>query len=163
MFEQSVNNHKYEFLNSREYNNKMNTHDVESRADLEQIIKNFYAVMLDDPIVGFIFTDVAKIDLASHLPLIVNFWSDIVFGSQAGSEKLYTGNTLRAHLELSQKLALKPGHFTRWLYLFTHAVQENHAGKNASLMIARAELVAKSISAAINDSKKSEMNLVLPS
>ena len=150
----------------------MNKHDVESRADLVQIVASFYAAMLKDPIVGFIFTDIAKIDMETHLPIIVDFWSDIVLrskakdkqgeGENAFNEKRYRGNALRKHVELSEKLTLKPGHFTRWLYLFTRAVQANHQGKNADLMIVRAEQVAQSISAAISDRKKNDMRLVLP-
>lgn len=134
----------------------MNKSDVQAHADVQQIVERFYAQMLEDPIVGFIFTDVAKIDLQEHLPIIVNFWSDILF-----KQNEYTGNALRKHLQLNQLIALKPGHFTRWLYLFNHAVDECHAGANAQLMKARAEMVAKSISAAITDRKKGEMQLVL--
>lgn len=135
----------------------MSKSDVLERADLEQIIERFYDNMLKDPIVGFIFTDVAKIHLQSHLPLIVDFWQDILLKS-----KKYHGNALQKHLELNQKIALKPGHFTRWLYLFNAAVDQQHAGENAELMKHRAELVANSISAAITDRKKGEMKLVLP-
>lgn len=131
--------------------------DVTDRADIEDIIARFYNVMLEDSIVGFIFTDVAKIQLEHHLPIIVDFWSDSLF---RGS--LYRGNPLLKHLEVHQKMPLRPGHFTRWLYLFDQAVNEQHSGENAQAMIARAELVAKSISAALLKGKRGEMDLVLP-
>lgn len=135
----------------------MGKKDVTNKQHIEDIVARFYDKMLQDSIVGFIFTDVAKIDLEHHLPLIVNFWSDIVF-----KEKTYHGNALQKHLDLSEKLALKPGHFTRWLYLFGEAVDAKHTGQNAELMKQRAEMVAKSISAAITDRKKGEMVLTLP-
>ena len=141
----------------------MSKHDVQSRTDLEQIVEKFYAVMLKDPIVGFIFTDVAQIDLLEHLPIIVDFWADIVLRNNTAEKRQYSGNALQKHVELSQKLSLKPGHFTRWLYLFSHAVREHHCGPNAEMMIERAELVAKSISAATSGLKKADINLVLPS
>ena len=140
-----------------QYSNKMSSKDVQTRADIEQIVRDFYDVMLKDPIIGYIFTDVARIHLESHLPTIIDFWCDIVF-----QEKQYRGNALQKHLELNDKIPLTPGHFTRWLYLFNRAVDGNFAGDNAELMKHRAELVAKSISAAITDQKKGDMQLVLP-
>jgi len=135
----------------------MHISDVTNRRDIEDIVTRFYDDMLKDPIVGYIFTDVAKIDLPEHLPLIINFWDDIVF-----KHKNYRGNALQKHLELNQTLSLTPGHFTRWLYLFAKAIDAKYAGDNAELMKKRAELVAQSISAAITERKKGEMNLVLP-
>lgn len=131
--------------------------DVSNRTDIEEIVARFYDAALKDPIVGFIFTDIAKIDLELHLPIIVNFWSDSLF-----RENSYFGNPLKKHLEISAQLPLKPGHFTRWLYLFNKTVDESFAGEMAEQMKQKAEMVAKSISAAITDQKRSEMTLTLP-
>ena len=131
--------------------------DVTQRADIEDIVARFYDAVLVDPIVGFIFTDIAKIQLEQHLPIISDFWDDVVFRGRK-----YGGNPLLKHLEIHQKMPLSPGHFTRWLFLFEKAVNERHAGVNAKKMLDRAELVAKSISAALVKAKRGEMNLVLP-
>lgn len=131
-------------------------HDVIDRADIEDIVARFYQTVLGDPIIGFIFTDIAKIDLEHHLPIIVDFWADALF-----TGKRYRGNPLRTHVDIHKKVPLKPGHFTRWLFLFNRAVDEKHAGTNANLMKHRAEMVAKSISAAIAERKRGDMNLVL--
>ena len=131
--------------------------DVTTKEDIEKIVAQFYDAMLKDPIVGFIFTDIVKIDLEHHLPIIVNFWADSLF-----KENHYKGNPLKKHLDINEKLPLKPGHFTRWLYLFEKAVDENHKGDNARDMKRRAEMVAKSFSAAITNQKRKDMNLVLP-
>ncbi|MFT4629611.1 MAG: hemoglobin [Arenicella sp.] len=141
----------------------MTNNDVQNRAALEAIIRLFYKRMLQDPIVGFIFVDVVKIDLETHLPVIVDFWFDILFkAEQSPQQTLYRGNTLQKHLAVNELVSIKPGHFTRWLYLFSNAVDELNQGSNAELMKARAELIAKSISAAITNQKKSQMKLVLP-
>jgi len=144
----------------------MSNNDVLDRADIEDIVARFYQSMLKDSIIGFIFTDVAKIDLDDHLPIIVDFWVDSLFKNRSASDgskkgRSYKGNVLRKHLDIHEKLPLKPGHFTRWLYLFTQAVDEQHVGPNAEQMKYRAEMVAKSISAAIADRKRGDMNLVL--
>jgi len=130
--------------------------DVQDRVDITNIVTRFYDAMLQDSIIGFIFTDVAKIDLEEHLPIIIDFWEDSLFRTRH-----YEGNTLRKHLDISAKMALTPGHFTRWLYLFNQAVEKDHAGPNVDRMKYRAEMVAKAISAAITDGKKTDMNLVL--
>lgn len=130
--------------------------DIANREDIQQLIDYFYADMTKDPIVGYIFTDIAKIELAKHLPIIVNFWEDILFKTNH-----YHGNTLRKHLELNQLIKLKPGHFTRWLFLFSKSVDQLFDGPNASLMKSRADMLAKSISAAIANSKKNDMQLSL--
>ncbi|MEM7360623.1 MAG: group III truncated hemoglobin [Pseudomonadota bacterium] len=139
-----------------EYNNISMRKDVENRDDVSLIVADFYAEMLLDPIIGYIFTDVAKIDLESHLPIITDFWADVLF-----KQKKYRNNTLQKHLDLHQKIPLTPGHFTRWLYLFNRAVDANFAGTRADTMKQRAELVAEAISAAIAQRKKGEMTLSL--
>lgn len=134
----------------------MSKSDVLNRADIEDIVARFYETMLKDPIVGFIFTDVAKINLEQHLPIIVDFWADSIF-----KENKYTGNPLLKHLQIHQLMPLRAGHFTRWLYLFNQAVDQHHAGINSTRMKERAETVAKSISAALTEQKRNDMNLVL--
>jgi hemoglobin len=137
--------------------------DIENRADIDLIVCDFYEQVLSDPIIGFIFTDIAKIDLELHLPLIGDFWFDMILGSKESElAKRYRGNALRSHLELNSLIDLKPGHFTRWLYLFTNSVDRHFQGSNAEQMKKRAVMVAQSISAAIMSNKKGDMNLVLP-
>ncbi len=133
-------------------------HDVRHRKDIEAIVAEFYKTTSADPIIGFIFNDVAKIDLTSHLPLICDFWEDALF---SGEQKRYTRNTLSVHLELAQKVTLRAGHFTRWLYLFERAVDHNAAGQQAERMKQRANNVAKSIAAALTAGKRSSMQLRL--
>jgi hemoglobin len=141
----------------------MTSNDVENAADLEAIVRLFYERMLKDPIIGFIFVDVVKIELETHLPVIVDFWFDVLFKArQSPPITRYRGNTLQKHLAVNKLVSLKPGHFTRWLYLFSKSIDQLKQGSNAELMKARAELIAKSISAAITEQKKSQMTLVLP-
>jgi len=134
----------------------MSKKDVLHRLDIEDIVTRFYQVMLKDSIIGFIFTDVAKINLEHHLPIIIDFWDDSLF-----KHNNYSGNTLQKHMDIHQEMPLRPGHFTRWLFLFNKAVDERHQGENAERMKTRAELVAKSISAALVKGKRGDMNLVL--
>jgi len=54
--------------------------DIETRDDLERIVRAFYSRALEDEIIGPIFTDVAKLDLEAHVPVIASFWETLVLG-----------------------------------------------------------------------------------
>jgi hemoglobin len=112
-------------------------HDIETRADCEQLVRAFYGRALIDPIIGFLFTDVAKLDLEQHVPRITNFWDTILLGSRS-----YGGGAFRPHVELHFKVPLTRGHFDRWLYLWTTTVDELFAGERAELAKAHAIRVA---------------------
>ena len=111
--------------------------DIETRADCERLVRAFYGRALVDPIIGFLFTDVAKLDLEAHVPRITNFWDTILLGSRS-----YGGGAFRPHVELHLKVRLTRGHFDRWLYLWSMTVDELFAGERAELAKAHAVRVA---------------------
>ncbi len=47
--------------------------DIETRADIDDLMNRFYARAINDETIGYIFTDVAKLDLEHHLPVIGDF------------------------------------------------------------------------------------------
>jgi hypothetical protein len=51
-------------------------------ADCERLVRAFYGRALTDPTIGFIFTDVAHLDLEAHVPEITSFWETILLGAQ---------------------------------------------------------------------------------
>ena len=111
--------------------------DIETRADCEQLVRAFYGRALVDPIIGFLFTDVAKLDLEAHVPRITNFWDTILLGARN-----YGGGAFRPHVELHFKVPLTRGHFDRWLYLWSMTVDEQFQGERAELAKAHANRVA---------------------
>jgi hypothetical protein len=52
--------------------------DIETRDDCERLVRAFYGRALADPIIGFIFTDVARLDLEAHVPEITSFWETVL-------------------------------------------------------------------------------------
>ena len=131
--------------------------DIKNREDIALIVKQFYEKVFADPIIGYIFTDVAEVDLEEHIPLITDFWSSSLFG-----ERSYRGNAFKAHVDLNDKLPLMPGHFTRWLYLFNQTVDNNFVGDNAELIKLRADMIAERLSGVITGEKDASMNLLMP-
>jgi hemoglobin len=111
--------------------------DIESRADCERLVRAFYGRALEDPIIGFIFVDVAKLDLEAHVPRITSFWETILLGAQS-----YGGGAFRPHAQLHGKVRLRRGHFERWLALWRATVDELFAGDRAELAKTHALRVA---------------------
>lgn len=112
-------------------------HDIDSRADCEVLVRAFYGRALTDPVIGFLFTDVAHLDLEAHVPAITSFWETVLLG--AGS---YAGGAFRPHAALHARAPLRAGHFERWLVLWHATVDEHFAGPTAALAKAHATRVA---------------------
>lgn len=112
-------------------------HDIESREDCERLVRAFYGRALDDPIIGFLFRDVAKLDLEAHVPRITSFWETILLGART-----YGGGAFRPHAALHMKAPLRRAHFEQWLSLWTSTVDELFAGERADLAKAHARRVA---------------------
>ena len=111
-------------------------HDIESRADCERLVRAFYARAMTDPIIGFIFVDVAQLDLEAHVPRITSFWETILLGART-----YGGGAFAPHAALHAKVELREGHFARWLHLWDATVDELFAGERAELAKAHAHRV----------------------
>lgn len=114
--------------------------DIQSRADIDDLMNRFYARVMNDEIIGYIFTDVVRLDLTRHLPVIGDFWETLLFGS--GSYQKHGRNPMRIHALLNLKTPLKAEHFRRWLGIFRAIVDESFAGERAEFAKTRAEAIA---------------------
>jgi hemoglobin len=111
--------------------------DIRNRADCERLVRAFYSRTLTDPVIGFIFTDVAKLDLEAHVPRITSFWETVLLGARS-----YGGGAFRPHAALHAKVRMRRGHFERWLVLWGTTVDELFEGELAELAKSHAERVA---------------------
>lgn len=100
--------------------------DIESREDIELLVKVFYGKVFVDEQIGYFFTEVAKVNPETHFPKITDFWEGILF-----QNPVYRGNPMQAHIHLNGKETLKPEHFERWLSLFHTTVEEMFVGERA--------------------------------
>ena len=116
--------------------------DIQNRDDLLILMHAFYSKMLKDEEVGYIFTAVAKLDLAHHLPLLADFWNNALFHSGG-----YKNNVTQIHKDLNDKEKLTPAHFKRWLLLLEETIDENYKGEIAEKMKLRAQQVGMTIQA----------------
>ncbi len=101
--------------------------DIENRADVELLINSFYDRVKQDDVIGFIFNDVAKVNWEHHLPVMYDFWENIIFFTNK-----YQGNPMIVHINLNARVPLTKEHFQRWLQLFTATTDELFEGKNAN-------------------------------
>jgi hemoglobin len=111
--------------------------DIQTREDLHLLMSSFYEKLLKDPQVNFIFTEIAKIELAPHLIELVDFWEQMLFNT--GS---YRKNVLQLHMDINNKIKLTEAHFTIWLHNFNLTIDENFSGEIAENMKTRALSIA---------------------
>ena len=112
--------------------------DIETRADIDDLLHRFYGRALQDETIGYIF-EIAKLDLEHHLPIIGDFWETLLFGT--GGYQKHGRNPLQIHGELHLKTPLLPAHFRRWLEIFRTTVDENFSGERADFAKSRAEAI----------------------
>ena len=111
--------------------------DIQNREDLKNLIHSFYTKLLQDNSINFIFTAIARIDLEQHLPVLVDFWEQILFNS--GN---YNNNPLKVHVDLNDKIKLTETHFSIWLGHFNSTVDSLFSGENAEKIKTRALSIA---------------------
>ena len=114
--------------------------DIENRADIDAFMLAFYKKAMTDDEIGYIFTDVAKLDLDHHLPIIGDFWETMLFRS--GDYGRHGRNPLQVHGALNQKTPLLSEHFERWLEIFTEVLDESFSGDNTDFLKLRAGMIA---------------------
>ena len=112
-------------------------HDIETRDDVERLVRTFYTRVFADPTIGWLFRDVARLDLEAHLPHVTAFWETVLLGAQT-----YSGGAFAPHASLHRQVPLRAGHFRAWLGLWRATVDELFAGERADQAKAHAERVA---------------------
>ena len=111
--------------------------DILNRADIEKAIKHFYDKVLKDEMIGFIFTDIAHVNWEKHLPIMYDFWENVIFYTGK-----YGGDPMNVHQHLHKLFPLKSEHFNRWTTLFNSTIDELFKGENAERAKQRALSIA---------------------
>lgn len=111
--------------------------DIENRADIELLVNEFYRKVTEDDVIGFIFSDIVKMNWEKHLPVMYDFWDNALFFTGT-----YSGNPMNLHKHLHHIRPLDSKHFSRWVDLFLATVDEYFEGEKASLARQRAISIA---------------------
>jgi hemoglobin len=112
-------------------------HDIQNQGDLYLLVDEFYKKLLADSSISYIFTDVVKIKILEHLPILVTFWSQAILGTGG-----YTKNLTQIHLDINAKEPLTPELFKIWLNHFYQTVDENFRGQKAEQIKTQALSIA---------------------
>ena len=123
--------------------------DIETTEDVESLVDAFYAQALEDPVIGFYFTDVAGIDLDAHLPKLYRFWSAIILGLPT-----YRQNAFLPHAVLNEKSPFEARHFARWLKLFFATIDAHFEGPRTEQAKNRAQQIATAMASKLVGEEK---------
>jgi hemoglobin len=111
--------------------------DIQTQDDLYLLVDEFYKKLLSDISISYIFTDIVKIKIEEHLPVLVTFWSQAILGTGG-----YTNNLTKIHLDINAKEHLSPDLFKIWLKHFDQTVDENFKGGKAEQIKTQALSIA---------------------
>lgn len=104
--------------------------DIFGRSEIEILIRRFYEKVKVDNVIGHFFDHV---NWERHLPVMFDFWENTLFFIGG-----YTGNPIKSHQALHQRIPLQDEHFQRWQQLFIATVDELFEGEKAELAKQRA-------------------------
>ena len=125
--------------------------DISNRADIDFLITEFYNKLMVDDLLSHFFTQVVKIDLPAHIPVIADFWDNILFDSM-----VYRRNAMNPHITMGQKSPMEHDHFERWLNLFHATINEHFSGEKADLAINRSKSIALLMEHKVNNESKNK-------
>ena len=103
-------------------------------ADLHPLLVAFYERLEGDAMLAPYF---ASLDMAAHMPRIVDFWSTMLFHTGR-----YSGSAFAPHARMP---GLSAEHFARWVATLESTVDARHAGPVAARMKDLAHRIAYSM------------------
>ena len=93
--------------------------DIESGEELVQMLTAFYKKAFQDELIGRFFIEVVPLDLATHIPVIADFWEAIVFNTHG-----YRKNVMEVHKHIHLLSKIKKEHLDRWVKIFTETLEK---------------------------------------
>ena len=125
--------------------------DIASRKDIECLVNQFYERVKADPLIGPVFTEIARVNWEKHLPLMCDFWENAILFTGC-----YQGNPMDLHKHLHKAMPLLQEHFQQWNHLFITTVDDLFSGEKALLAKQRALKISAILQAEILDTKHKE-------
>ena len=122
--------------------------ELQTRADIEQLVDAFYTQAITDPVLGPVF-EAAQLDLAAHKPIIVDFLETSIFNANS-----YQRNAMQVHVDLNATVPLKGEHFERWLSLWESTVDALFTGQHAHNAKIRARSIGTIMQVKIRQSEQ---------
>jgi len=108
--------------------------DITTREDIILMVDEFYKKARKDNNIGPVFNDAIGEDWSKHLPIMYEFWSQMLLGQ---------GDYHRNPFEKHVALPIKKGDFQVWISLFTETVDDLFEGVKATEAKTRATSIAQ--------------------
>jgi hemoglobin len=89
------------------------TRDLDSRAEIAEMVRRFYVDVAQDDLLGPMFNEVARVDWAEHLEKLTDYWARALLEMPG-----YQGNPFRSHTVIHRQCPFTTAHFEQWLSLF---------------------------------------------
>ncbi|MEM6770256.1 MAG: group III truncated hemoglobin [Bacteroidota bacterium] len=103
---------------------------IESRADIELLVRTFYTKIRSDALLGPIFNaHLTEEQWPVHLDKLTDFWEANLFGVP-----VFKGSPTRAHVQVDYNLnhTINQAHFAHWLKLWEATVDQMYTGERAA-------------------------------
>jgi len=111
--------------------------DLAGRADIDRMVRAFYERAMADPVLASAFETLAVVGLEDHLPVVGDFWEQILFRSAR-----YQGEFTLVHRALHGQHGLAGEKLARWLQLWCETVDEHFEGPDAERAKEKARAMA---------------------
>lgn len=124
--------------------------EIKTGEDIITLVDAFYKKVLIDPLLGYFFNTVIKLNWEVHIPIMYKFWESILL-----NKGTYTGNPMIKHIQLDKKATLLKEHFTQWIKLWEETIDEYFTGEVAQEAKKRAQLMEYLMLSKIEKSRES--------
>lgn len=123
----------------------MTTLDLDTRAQIHDLVVDFYREIALDELLGPVFGEVAEVDWAVHIPRLIDYWCGVLL-REAG----YDGYILSAHQHVHGLQPLESSLFDRWYSLFSASVDARWSGPIATRAKAHAAHMAQVLASRVS-------------
>jgi hemoglobin len=115
--------------------------DIETREDVELLIKEFYIKILQNKDLGRFFAEAVK-NWDHHQARFVDYWESMIFFNGK-----YPDSPLKGHIEVDKRFdnGFEPAHFELWFRIFEENVDKHFKGEKAELAKDGAKRMAENI------------------
>jgi hemoglobin len=97
--------------------------DLDNRAQIHDLVVDFYRQVLFDELLGPVFEEVAEVDWSVHIPKLIDYWCRVLL-DQPG----YGGHILAPHQDVHERGPFHPELFDRWYGLFAASIDARWEG-----------------------------------
>jgi hemoglobin len=118
-------------------------HDIQVRADVSKLVRNFYGKVRNNESIGPIFNEIVE-DWEFHLEHLTDFWEMVLLQSGPGAGKF---NPMKVHrdVDVATDNIITDLHFETWLGLWITTIEEEFEGKIATFAQEHAVRMAHNI------------------